>query len=60
MKKKDIRQYNNKGQAHGYCEVYHYWNSLYYKGFYHDGNPIGYEEFYHPSTDKLIKRFYII
>jgi hypothetical protein len=56
---KNILQYNNKFDVHGYWEIYTY-NILYYKRFHHNGKLIGYEEFYPYSTSKVEKRFHII
>ena len=54
---KDIKPYNNKGQAHGYWEVY--FNRVKYKAFYHNGIGVGYEEYYY-KQDKLSKTFFVI
>jgi len=43
---KNIRQYDNKGQKHGYWEVYWSNGNLCYKGFYQNGKLVGYEEYY--------------
>ena len=40
---KDIRNYNNKGQYHGYYELY-FRNKLSYRLNYKNDNEIGYEE----------------
>ena len=59
MNNKNIRTINDKGQAHGYCECYHF-DTLVYKCFYRNGSEIGYEEYYPYPTFKLEKYFYII
>ena len=46
MNDKDIESFNNKGEAHGYWEVYYYTGDLMYKGFYQNGKLVGYEEYY--------------
>jgi hypothetical protein len=41
-----INQYNEKGQRHGYWEIYYFDGSLWYKGNYNNGIEIGYWEIY--------------
>ena len=43
---KDIRNYNNKGQQHGYQEIYLYDDKLYYRTNYKNDKEIGYEEYH--------------
>jgi hypothetical protein len=45
MNNKDIEQYNEKNQKHGYSEVY-FGDNLYFRYFYHNGKRVGYEEEY--------------
>ena len=60
MNKKDIKQFNQKGQPHGYWEVYFPNGSLGYKGFYNNGKPVGYSEYSSYLTKKLsCKKYYI-
>ena len=42
---KDIKNYNNKGQLHGYQEWYVN-NKIYYRGIRKNNKPIGYEEYH--------------
>ena len=42
--KKQIRNYNKKGQEHGYQELYYDINLLIIRGNMKNGNEIGYEE----------------
>jgi len=41
---KDITQYNDKGEEHGYWEGYHPKGHPIFKCFYVNGKEIGYEE----------------
>jgi hypothetical protein len=56
--KKDIRSRNDKGQAHGYWEVY--WNdgTLYYKCFYVNNIEYGYSQLYETNEVYDIKEYY--
>ncbi len=55
---RDIRNKNNKGQRHGYQEIYWSNDKLGYKCFYNNGKLIDYDEFYY-SNGELKKSFYI-
>jgi antitoxin component YwqK of YwqJK toxin-antitoxin module len=44
---KHINPYNEKGNPHGYWELYYTNSNLMFKGNYNDGKPYGYWEFYH-------------
>jgi len=46
MKNKSIIPINNKGQRHGYWEVY-FDDDLMLKGFYQNDKSVGYEETYY-------------
>jgi hypothetical protein len=54
---KDIKSFNDKGQRHGYWELYYYYGSLWYKRFYHNGKKVGYEEYY-SYLGELIDKIY--
>jgi len=54
---KDIEPINNKEQAHGYWEAYHYDGTLWYKCLYHNGKEVGYEESYN-KIGKISKKIY--
>lgn len=56
--KKDIRSRNDKGQAHGYWEVY--WNdgTLYYKCFYVNNIIYGYSQLYETYEPNGKKTYY--
>ena len=43
---KDIINYNNKGQLHGYQVWYEAYDKLYYRGKYKNNERIGYEEYH--------------
>ena len=43
-KDKDIKNYNDKGQYHGYQEIYNWNNKLWVRDNYKNGNKIGYQE----------------
>ena len=64
MRNKDIEQYNDKDQQHGYWELYYYTGDLFYKCFYHNGKEVGYEEQYFNNSDdnsgKLREKIYHI
>ena len=57
---KNIRQYDNKGQKHGYWEVY--WaGKLNFKSFFQNDKLVGYEEFYDSYINsKLSEKVYHI
>jgi len=57
---KDITPRNDKGQQHGYWEVYYHNGQLMFKSFYHNGKRVGYEEYYYNYYGKLIKKIYYI
>jgi len=57
---KDINPYNDKGESHGYCEVYWSKDELWYKRIYNNGKIIGYCENYHYFRDyRIIKVYYL-
>lgn len=58
MKNKNIEQYNENGQRHGYWEMYFNNGRPYYKGFYHNDEPVGYWEFYQKHNDNVIYIYY--
>jgi len=43
--KEDIRPTNEKGQEHGYWEIYLENGGVYYKGYYDMGEKVDYEVF---------------
>jgi antitoxin component YwqK of YwqJK toxin-antitoxin module len=43
----EIISFNDKGQRHGYWEVYWSNGKLWYKCFYQNDKQVGYEEWYH-------------
>jgi hypothetical protein len=53
--KKNIPSYNNKGQRHGYWELYCNSNRLRYKCFYVKNIEYGYTEY---TKRKLTKKLY--
>ncbi len=55
---RDIRNYNDKGQYHGYQERYYINGKLWYKCFCNNDIEVDYEEHYW-SIGKLTKCFYI-
>jgi len=54
---KNIISYNDKGQKHGYWEVYHPNGQLGYKCVYINGNENGFEELYLNNYGKLTKNY---
>jgi hypothetical protein len=60
MNDKDIESFNNKGEAHGYWEWYHFFGGLWYKGLYHNGKEIGYEEYYENYIGELTRKTYYL
>jgi len=54
---KNIIQYNDKGQQHGYWEWHWSNGDLQYKCIYNNGKEIGYEEDYR-YNGKLIKKIF--
>ncbi len=55
---KNIINYNNKGQRHGYQQIY--WScGVYRKCFYNNGVQIDYEEFYWGDGELERKTFRI-
>lgn len=50
---------NDKGQPHGYREVYYDNGTLWYKGTYHNGERVGYWE-YHTSLGRETYKTYNI
>jgi len=55
---KNIMQYNEKNQKHGYYEVY--WaGKLCYKRFFHNGKEVGYEEQYFNNGKLGRKKYYL-
>jgi antitoxin component YwqK of YwqJK toxin-antitoxin module len=57
---KNIIPRNNKGQQHGYWEMYNASGQLMYKCFYHNGKSVGYEERYFSRCYKLTTKRYNI
>ena len=55
---KNIRPYNDKGEQHGYWEVY-FAGDLRYKAFYQNDKLVGYEENYWYNAKLTRKRYYI-
>jgi len=54
--KKDIINFNDKGQHHGYIEWYSYCNNLIYRGNRKNNNRIGYFEYHaHKQTSYYIR-----
>ena len=43
---KNIKPRNQKGQQHGYWEMYYTNGSIGLKSFYYNGKPHGYSEYY--------------
>ena len=59
MKTKDITPYNEKGEPHGYWELYYDNGQLMYKGNYVDGKQHGYWEWYYSNGQLESKTYYI-
>jgi len=58
---KDISPFNNKGEPHGYWEVYRTNGELWFKCNFHNGKLINYyEEWYGYSSNKLNKKRYYL
>jgi len=55
--KKDITPRNDKGQRHGYWEVYYCPSDIWFKCICHNGKVIGYEEQY--GYSKLTKNYHL-
>ncbi len=55
---RDIRNYNDKGETHGYQEIYNDSGTLIIKCFFNNGVLVDYQEF-HLDVDKLEKVFHI-
>ncbi len=53
---KSITNRNDKGEFHGYQELYY--GKLFYKCFFNNGYLVDYSECYY-SNSRLIKSFYI-
>lgn len=56
---KDIKPTNDKGENHGYHEVYHHNGKLHYKCTYVNGKEVGYDVWYQKKSKTLI-RYHII
>jgi len=56
---KNIRQYNAKGERHGYWEGYFYNGKLWFKCVYNNGIRIGYCEDYYYIGKLTEKIFYL-
>jgi antitoxin component YwqK of YwqJK toxin-antitoxin module len=56
---KNIKTRNDKGQAHGYWEVYLSNGNLMYKGNYVNDKRVGYWEYYYHNGNMKSKEFYI-
>ena len=55
---KDIRPRNDKGQAHGYWEVYWTDGTLYYKYYVLNNMAYGYSQLYETNEVYGIKEYY--
>jgi len=55
---KNIEPRNDKGERHGYSEVYHLNGQLWYKGNYVNGNRHGYWEHYFTDGEVYYKGYY--
>jgi hypothetical protein len=55
---RDIEPRNDKGEQHGYCEVYYYSGDLMLKGFCQNNKPLGYEEYYENYIGELTRKIY--
>ena len=57
---KNISPYNQKGNPHGYWELYHTNGSVMCKCFYNNGKLVSYEEDYYWNNNELrSKKYYI-
>ncbi len=54
-----MNQYNDKGELHGYWEVYHNNGNLWYKGNYINGEYIGNWEWFNVDGNIIEKVFYL-
>jgi len=59
MNDKNIGQYNDKNQQHGYWEVYYPNGNLMFKRFYQNGKLVGYEEYYWYNGTLGKKKYYL-
>ena len=57
---KNIIPINDKGNRHGYWEMYYPNGSVWYKCFYNNGKYVGYEEFYYDNHNELTHKIYYI
>jgi len=55
----NIKQYNAKGQPHGYWECYWGNGELMYKCIYINGKEIGFEEFYYNDGTLSYKNYHL-
>ena len=58
MNKKSIKQFNKKGEPHGYWEIYHLNGRLYCKGNYVNGERKGYWEIHYPLMNRCEEIYY--
>ena len=59
MNSTDITPRNDKGERHGYWELYYSNGQLMYKGNYVDGKQHGYWEYYHSNGQLWAKGNYV-
>ena len=59
MNNKDITPINNKGQKHGYWEIYWVNGDINYIGNYRNGKEYGYSEYYWENV-KYLKKYIIV
>ena len=57
-KDKNIIPTNDKGHAHGYCELFWDNGKLRYKGNFINGKPIGYSESYNINGNLILQVFF--
>ncbi len=57
---KNVINFNNKGQRHGYQEQYWSNGQLSYKCFFYNNIPVGYGELYYYYNGKLARKTFNI
>ena len=57
---KNIKPRNQKGNRHGYWEMYHTNDSIWFKGFFNNGKSVGYSESYFNRNDNKLSKTYHI
>jgi antitoxin component YwqK of YwqJK toxin-antitoxin module len=57
---KDIRPFNDKGEPHGYWEVYYRNGKLWHKSFLQNCKEVGYEELYDCNNGDLHTKTYYL